>query len=48
MFEQRFGHKELYEVVIRAKTPMDFGSRHLVTDEPLLYFSNVNMSLLTE
>ena len=48
MLDQNFGHKELYEVVLRAKNPMDFGDRHVVSDEPILYFDNVQMSLLTE
>lgn len=46
--DQYFGHKELYEVVLRAKTPMQFGNRYIEADEPVLYFDNVNMSLLTE
>ena len=48
MMDQYFGHKELYEVVLRAKEPMQFGSRYIETQEPVLYFNNVNMSLLTE
>ena len=48
MMDQRFGHKELYSVVLRAKNPMQVGSRFIEADEPVLYFDNVNMSLLTE
>ena len=48
MNDQYFGHKELYEVVLRAKTPMQFGDRYIEAQEPVLYFDNVNMSLLTE
>ena len=48
MMDQYFGHKELYEVVLRAKVPMQFGDRYIEADEPVLYFNNVNMSLLTE
>lgn len=48
MTDQYFGHKELYDVVLRAKVPMQFGSRYIEADEPVLYFNNVNMSLLTE
>ena len=48
MMDQRFGHKELYEVVLRAKTPMQFGDRHIEADEPVLYFEDVNMSVITE
>lgn len=46
--DQYFGHKELYEVVLRAKVPMQFGDRYIETDEPVLYFNDINMSLLTE
>ena len=48
MMDQYFGHKELYEVVLRAKVPMQFGDRYIEADEPVLYFDNVNMSLVTE
>ena len=48
MIDQYYGHKELYEVVLRAKTPMQFGNRYIEADEPVLYFDNVNMSLVTE
>ena len=48
MDEQYFGIKELYEVVLRAKTPMQFGSRYIEKDEPVLYFENVSMSMLSE
>lgn len=48
MLDQNFGHKELYEVVLRAKSPMDFGDRHIVSEEPVLYFDNIQMSLLSE
>ena len=48
MIDQYFGVKELYEVVLRAKVPMQFGSRHLEEGEPVLYFENVNMSVLNE
>ena len=48
MLDQYFGTKELYEVVLRAKVPMQFGSRNLEADEPVLYFENVAMSVLSE
>ena len=48
MIDQYFGVKELYEVVLRAKVPMQFGSRHLEEGEPVLYFENISMSVLTE
>ena len=43
MVDQYFGHKELYEVALRAKTPMQFGNRYIEADEPILYFDNVNI-----
>ena len=46
--DQNFGHKELYEVVLRAKNPMQFGNRYIEADEPVLYFDNIQMSLLNE
>lgn len=48
IMDEYFGHKELYEVILRAKTPMQFGSRKIESEEPVLYFNNVNMSLLSE
>lgn len=48
MLDQYFGVKELYEVVLRAKTPMQFGARRLEEGEPVLYFENVSMSILNE
>lgn len=48
MVDEYFGVKELYEVMLKAKVPMQFGSRHLEEGEPVLYFENVNMAMLTE
>ena len=48
MMDQYFGHKELYEVVLRAKEPMNFGNRYIEADEPVLYFDNINMSNISE
>ena len=48
MVDQYFGTKELYEVVLRAKTPMQFGSRYIEADEPVLYFENISISSLNE
>lgn len=48
MIDQYFGVKELYEVVLRAKVPMTFGSRRFEQDEPVLYFENVTISTLKE
>ena len=48
MIDQYFGIKELYEVALRAKTPMQFGDRYIEEGEVVLYFENINMSLLTE
>ena len=46
--DQYSGVKELYEVVLRAKTPMYFGSRYIEAGESVLYFKNVSMAVLTE
>ena len=48
MTEQYFGIKELYEVVLKANTPMNFGSRKVEVGEPILYFEKVNMAMLNE
>lgn len=48
MMDQYFGVKELYEVVLRAKVPMQFGSRFLEEGEPVLYFENITMSVLQQ
>ena len=48
MIDQYLGIKELYEVVLKAKAPMVFGSRRLEEGEPVLYFENINMSTLSE
>lgn len=48
MTEQYFANKELYEVVLRARTPMQFGNRYIEAEEPVLYFDNINMSVLSE
>lgn len=48
MLDQYFGVKELYEVVLRAKGPMKFGDRNVEDGEPVLYFENISMSLLTQ
>lgn len=48
MIDQYFGIKELYELVLKAKTPMQFGSRRLEAGEPVLYFENIEMSMLSE
>jgi len=48
LIEQYFGIKELYEVTLRAKTAMQFGDRYIEADEPVLYFENISMSMLSE
>jgi len=48
LIEQYFGIKELYEVVLRAKTSMTFGNRLIEADEPVLYFDHIAMSMLSE
>ena len=46
--DQYFGTKELSEVVLRANTPMQFGSRMIEEGEPVLYFENISLSMLSE
>ena len=48
MRDEYFGIKELYEVVLKAKAPMQFGERLLEIGEPVLYFEKVKMALLSE
>ena len=48
MIDQYFGTKQLYEVVLKANTPMNFGSRRVEVGEPVLYFEKVSMALLSE
>lgn len=48
MFEQNFGHKELSELVLRAKDPMQFGDRYIESGEPVLYFDDITISALNE
>jgi hypothetical protein len=48
LIEEYFGIKELYEVVLRAKTAMNFGERYIEADEPVLYFDHIAMSMLSE
>ena len=48
MLDQYYGIKELYQVVLKAKAPMQFGSRYIQADEPILYFENINISLLSQ
>ena len=48
MLDEYSGVKELYEVVLKAKVPMRFGDRELEQGEPVLYFENVKMAILSE
>lgn len=48
MLDQYFGIKELYEVVLKAKTDMTFGDRRLEAGEPVLYFEKINMAAVNE
>lgn len=48
MLDQYYGAKELYEVVLRARTPMNFGSRYIEEGESVLYFTNITMAALRE
>lgn len=48
MLDQYYGIKELYQVVLKAKQPMHFGSRYIEAEEPVLYFQHINISLLSQ
>ena len=48
MLDQYYGMQQLYQVVLKAKQPMQFGSRKIEKDEPVLYFQNINISLLSQ
>ena len=48
MQDEYFGVKELYEVVLRAKDPMRFGTRYIEAQEPVLYFENITMSVISQ
>lgn len=48
MIDQYFGTKELYEVVLKANSPMNFGLRKIEAGEPVLYFDKIAMSMLSE
>jgi hypothetical protein len=48
MIDQYFGTKELYEVVLKANSPMNFGLRKIEAGEPVLYFDKITMSMLSE
>lgn len=48
MQDEYFGVKELYEVVLRAKVPMQFGNRYIEEQEPVLYFENISMSVISQ
>lgn len=48
MLDQYFGTKELYQVVLKANSPMNFGFRKVEVGEPVLYFEKVNLALLSE
>ena len=48
MIDQYFGVKELSQATLRAKVPMQFGKRYVEAGEPVLYFENVSISMLSE
>ena len=48
MINEYFGVKELLQVTLKAKSPMQFGSRYFEQGEPVLYFNNITMSTLSE
>lgn len=42
--DQRFGIKDLENVVIKATTPFNFGDREIVAGEPVMYFDTIQLS----
>lgn len=48
MIDQYFGAKELFEVTLKTKVPMQFGKRYIEEGEPVLYFENISLSMLSE
>ena len=48
MIDQYFGVKELYEVSLKANTPMQFGNRRVEEGEPVLYFENIILATTSE
>lgn len=46
--DQKFGVKDLENVVIKAVTPFNFGNRSVDAGEPVLYFDKVQMSQIDQ
>lgn len=45
---QELGIKDLEHVVLKAKQPMWLGGKEFLTGEPIIYFDNIQIALLTE
>lgn len=48
LIDEYSGLKELYEVVVKATTPITINGRQFEVGEPVMFFERVNMSLLTQ
>ena len=46
--DQKFGIKDLENVVIKAVTPFSFGERNIEAGEPVLYFDKIQVSQLDQ
>lgn len=42
--DQQFGMKDLENIVIKAITPFNFGTRSIEAGEPVLYFDKIQLS----
>lgn len=48
MIDQYYGMQELYEVVLKAKAPMQLGSKKIEQQQPVLYFQDIKLSVISE
>lgn len=46
--DQKFGIKDLENIVIKAVTPFNFGERSIEAGEPVLYFDKIQLSQMTQ
>lgn len=46
--DQRFGMKDLENIVIKAATPFNFGNRSVEAGEPVLYFDTIQLSQIDQ
>ena len=46
--DQKFGVKDLENVVIKAVTPFNFGDRSIAAGEPVLYFDKIQLSQIDQ